>query len=403
MQNKKVFLSVALLLTSSVTLFAQTAAELLEQGHDAYLDYRFEEASKYYSQAKKKAKKNDSQFDLSYSKYLHQLNEAENYLNRIEKLIIIDSISVPRQNFFKYYRIPSSAGKLGESSDLPFSDKSVNYVFSNENNDYKLWAEPDSLGRMQIMESSFLTDGKWSEPSSLNLTEGGGDAIYPFLMADGVTLYYADNGENSIGGYDIMVATRDAADGSFLQPSNIGFPYNSPYDDYLLAIDELNGVGWWATDRNQLGDDITIYVFLVNDLRENYSPDEEDLIQFARIEDYIATQPEDSDYRELLSVIQNIEPSKTIKKPEFTLPSSNGKIFYLYEDLPDNKSRSAMKRYMEAKAELDKDEMELQSIRKRYHDYPSDSLGSRIRKEESAIENKRKYVENLLNEVYKTL
>ena len=87
-----------------------------------------------------------------------------------------------------------------------------------------------------------------------------------------------------------MVATRDAADGEFLQPQNLGMPYNSPFDDYLLAVDELNGVGWWATDRKQLGDSLTVFLFKVNDLRRNYSPEDENLTAFARVDDIILTQ-----------------------------------------------------------------------------------------------------------------
>ncbi len=59
----------------------------------------------------------------------------------------------------------------------------------------------------------------------------------PFFMSDGVTLYYANDGDESIGGYDIFIS-RKGEDG-FLQPQNIGMPYNSPYDDYMLAIDEV--------------------------------------------------------------------------------------------------------------------------------------------------------------------
>ena len=84
------------------------------------------------------------------------------------------------------------------------------------------------------------------------------------MMSDGITLYYANDGDNTLGGYDIFM-TRKGDDGRFLQPQNIGMPYNSPYDDYMLAIDEVTGAGWWATDRNQIPDSVTIYVFVPND------------------------------------------------------------------------------------------------------------------------------------------
>lgn len=396
-----------LLLIIAITFgcaFAQTADELLEQGRTAYMDYNFSEAARLYALAKKKIPAGNAELNDLYNVYNRQLSTAKNYLSRVEKIVIIDSITVPRNEFFKRYRIPVSAGVLGDGTSLPSRSPGVNYVFTNEGDDYKLWAAPDSVGRMQLMESTLLTDGKWSQPVLLDdELSGNGDAIYPFMMSDGVTLYFADNGDASIGGYDIMVATRDATDGSFLQPSNLGFPYNSPYDDYMLAIDELNGVGWWATDRNQLGDELTVYVFLVNDARQNLDPEETDVTAFARIDDFIATQPEDGDYEDILATIRQIKPGAQKKKAEFTLPAPGGKIYYRYDELPDAKSRAAAREYFGAVAQLEKAENSLNALRKKYHEYPTETTAGKIRNEESAIQATRAAVEKLRNELYKTL
>lgn len=384
---------------------AQSADELLSEGREAYLDYRFDDAARLYAQAKKKARKTDEFFADKYDSYNDQLTSARNFLERVEKIQIIDSITVPRHEFFKAYRLPASAGSLRGADALPSArPETVDYVFTNEGEDYKVWAEPDTTGYMHLVESTRLTDGKWSEPTPLSdeLSEEC-DAIFPFMMADGVTLYYADNGENSIGGYDIMVATRDAADGTFLQPSNLGFPYNSPYDDYLLAIDELNGVGWWATDRNQLDDELTVYVFITNDLRTNYSPDEDDVIAFARIDDFIATQPEDADYEDLLATIRAIDPEARAKKPEFTFAASGGRIFHRYDELPGSAARTALKRYLSAAQELEEAEADLSAQRRKYADTRSESLARQIAQAESRIEKTRADVAKLRSEVYKTL
>lgn len=402
---KKIGILVFILTCLSLNGVSQTAENLLENGREAYLNYDFGEASRLYAQAKKKSKASDSDFNALYDTYLSQLNAANNYLERVEKLVIIDSITVPRDRFFKSYRLPSSSGYLDDGSSLPFRKISgVDYVFSNEGEDYKLWSQPDSTGRMHLVESRLLTDGKWSEPESLDedLSEDG-DAIFPFMMSDGVTLYYADNGDNSIGGYDIMVAMRDPTDGSFLQPSNLGFPYNSPYDDYLLAIDELNGVGWWATDRNRLEDEITVYVFIYNDTRENYPADEEDLAGFARIDNYIATQPEDADYDELLTTIRSIDPSERKQKAEFTLPAPGGKTYHRYDELSDAKTRMAVKQYLDACDRLQKSEKELEKLRKQYNGNRSEATASAIRKAEKNIETERMQTAKMCSELYKIL
>lgn len=392
-------------LSAAVPASAQTADELLSQGREAFLDYRFDEAARLYSQAQRKAKRTDEYFADKYDTYRRQLTQATNFLERVEKIAVIDSITVPRDEFFRAYRLPASAGSLGGAEALPSPrEEDVDYVFTNEGDDYKIWAEPDTTGYMRLVESSRLTDGRWSDPSPLDDTlSEEGDAIFPFMMADGVTLYYADNGDNSIGGYDIMVATRDAADGTFLQPSNLGFPYNSPYDDYLLAIDELNGVGWWATDRNNLDDELTVYVFVTNDLRNNYSPDDDDVTAFARIDDYIATQPEDADYDELLETIRAIDPSAREKKPEFTIAASKGRIFHRYDELPDAASREAVRRYLAAADEMAQAESELSAMRRQYAESHSQQHARRIAAAEATIEKLRAELAAIRSAMYKTL
>jgi len=395
----------ALLVLHAPAASAQSADDLLSQGREAYLDYRFDDAARLYAQAKKKARRADEFFADKYDEYSNQLTLARNFLERVEKIQIIDSITVPRREFFNAYRLPASAGSLRGADALPGKRiDNVDYVFTNEGEDYKVWAEPDTTGYMHLVESSRLTDGSWSDSSPLSdeLSEDC-DAIYPFMMSDGITLYYADNGENSLGGYDIMVATRDAADGSFLQPSNLGFPYNSPYDDYLLAIDELNGVGWWATDRNQLDDELTVYVFVTNDLRTNYSPDEDDVVAFARIDDYIATQPEDADYEDLLATIRAIDPEARTKKQEFTLAAPGGKIYHRYDELPNADARATVKRYLSAAQELAEAESSLSDQRRRYAESRSESLGRQIAQAEARIEKTRSDVARLRSEAYKVI
>lgn len=401
----KIMMLLAVFATIGTTASAQTADELLARGREAYLDYRFSEASRDYAAAKKKAKRGDTSFEDLYTTYERQLNQARDFMQRVENIVIIDSISVPRDRFFKSYLLPASAGSLGDGKSLPKGmEGDVEYVYTNEGGDYKLWSEPDTTGYSRLVESTLLTDGKWSTPTPLSedLSEEC-DAIFPFMMADGVTLYYADNGENSIGGYDIMVATRDATDGSFLQPSNLGFPYNSPYDDYLLAIDELNGVGWWATDRNQLDDMLTIYVFITNDLRNNYPSDEEDLVSYARISDYFMTQPEDGDYDELLATIRGIDPDARAKKPEFTFPASRGRIYHRYDELPDAASKSAMKKYLAAADQLSKSEKALRDNRMKYSRTHNTQLGKQIAADEKNVEKQREETASLLSALYKVL
>lgn len=379
--------------------YAQSADNYIEAGREAFLRYDFDEAAKQYALATKKLKKEKSELLELYNA---QLELAEGFLDRVEQIVVIDSLAVPKDDFFKAYKLPASAGSLGGADALPFPGKDVDYVFTNEGDDFKMWAQPDTTGFYRIAESIRLTDGEWHTPTWTPEELGlGANADYPFMMADGVTLYYASDGDESMGGYDIFVVTRDASTGEYLQPQNIGMPYNSPFDDYLLAVDELNGVGWWATDRNQLGDKVTIYVYKLNDLRKNYNPDEEeDLVSLARIDDYRATWPEEEDFTELINTVRNITVEKK-RKADFYFPMSGGVIYTSLDDFRTSGGRTMMKKYLSAQKDLEQAENELSALRKKYAASHSSSLKEHIIKLETSTEKAREGLRKLRSEVYR--
>lgn len=60
------------------------------------------------------------------------------------------------------------------------------------------------------------------------------DEDYEYVTLDGKTLYFASTGHNTIGGYDIFVSTRATVNDAWSVPKNMGYPINSPYDDFMF-------------------------------------------------------------------------------------------------------------------------------------------------------------------------
>jgi outer membrane protein OmpA-like peptidoglycan-associated protein/tetratricopeptide (TPR) repeat protein len=54
-----------------------------------------------------------------------------------------------------------------------------------------------------------------------------------YLHIDGETMYIASEGHESIGGYDIFVSKK--VGGQWSKPVNMGYPINTPYDDFFFA------------------------------------------------------------------------------------------------------------------------------------------------------------------------
>lgn len=375
-------------------------------GRLAFLDYDFEKAQDLYGEYRRYREKAKQAPGETVEELEAQLEAAENALERVEKITVLDSIAVPARDFFKAYKLPPSAGRLLTPEEMPQKSHQGGAVmaFMNEGGDFMMWGEPDSVGNVRLVESLRLTDGTWQEPvATPEILNPDGYADYPFMMPDGVTLYYAADGTGSIGGYDIFVVTRDAQTGEYLQPQNVGMPFNSPYDDFMLAIDEENGVGWWATDRNELGDKLTIYVYKVNDMRRNYDPDDEEILDKARLTDYRSTwNPEERrELEDLLDVISDIDPNKVEKRADFYLPKGNGEYYTSANDFKNAGARNALKKYLLAAMALEKSEANLKELRGRYARNHADNVKQMILTEESEIEKEREEVRRLRSDIYR--
>ena len=75
------------------------------------------------------------------------------------------------------------------------------------------------------------------------------DENYPYITADGKTLYFSSKGHNSIGGYDIFKCTRNDTLSSWSNPKNMGYPINSTYDDILFIPDTANQYASYCSNR----------------------------------------------------------------------------------------------------------------------------------------------------------
>jgi hypothetical protein len=117
-------------------------------------------------------------------------------------------------------------------------------------------------------------------------------------------------------------------------------PYNSPYDDYMLAIDETTGAGWWATDRNQIPGKVTIYIFEPSEKRVNCDTDAPDLIARARITSIAATQDADTTY-DLTDRIAIAHSSATDSNSDREFSISMGDFHTVYHRLSDFKNSDA--------------------------------------------------------------
>lgn len=333
----------------------------------AIRQYRIADADEMLATYRKGLKKGRKTLPDQSEEMVERLEKTRSMLDRVEKITVIDSMIVDADDFFRYYRLSAGSGSLNPPSVLPvdFGAAIPTVVYEPESRREMIWAAPDSAENYRLVSSSALYGGEWEQPIPLgDILGDGGDANYPFLMPDGITLYFANNGENSLGGYDICISRRDGNE--FLQPQNLGMPYNSPYDDYMLAIDETTGVGWWATDRNRIEDKVTIYLFIPSEMRINVPVDAPDLADRAMLRSIRSTWSPDADYTAILKRVAAISPSGKARKEQFRFALPGGVIYTSLDDFHDSDARMTMRHYLDEKESIDGMKARLAGLRARY-------------------------------------
>jgi tetratricopeptide (TPR) repeat protein len=102
---------------------------------------------------------------------------------------------------------------------------------------------PGGYGGRDIYMSVRKADSTWSKPVNLGpKVNTPNDEDGPFVSVDNKKLYFASNGNKSIGGFDILSCDL-LADGTWSESQNIGYPFNSTNDDafYTTTVDGLRG------------------------------------------------------------------------------------------------------------------------------------------------------------------
>lgn len=203
---------------------------------------------------------------------LEKLNALMRMMRSTERVCIIDSIIVDKKNFLQAYRMGSDVGVLRKVSDY-FGNPSLEGVLSMTERGTDIYypqrVDADGLSYLKLFKAT-KTGEEWGAPTQLRGLDTGGNDDYPFMSADGTTFYFASDGDESLGGYDIFITRYDSENRRFLKPTNIGMPFNSEANDYMMAVNEMINLGWFATDRRMPEGKVCIYIFIPNQSRPTY-------------------------------------------------------------------------------------------------------------------------------------
>lgn len=228
-----------------------------------------------------------------------------------QRIVFIDSIVVDKQGFLSQYKLSAESGQLMYYADFFHNDEQpYSICFLNELGNKAWFAKSGTL-----YTTDLLGGKEWNTPAPLEGLDRElfSPANYPFMMADGTTFYFSAAGPESIGGLDIFVTRYDSNTGKFLLPENIGMPFNSEANDYMIAFDEMSNIGYFATDRRQPEGKVCIYTFIPNKTRRTYDTDsleEQTLHSLADIQSIADTWGDGNERKEALARLQALHSSQ---------------------------------------------------------------------------------------------
>ncbi len=87
---------------------------------------------------------------------------------------------------------------------------------------------------LDILTATRQSDGKWSKPESLNLTDAAYSAAHPCLSADGTRLYFSSDLPNGFGGKDLYYSDWNGS--TWGKPVNLGPEINTEGDELFPAL-----------------------------------------------------------------------------------------------------------------------------------------------------------------------
>ncbi|MBN2746599.1 MAG: PD40 domain-containing protein [Bacteroidales bacterium] len=192
----------------------------------------------------------------------------------LNMFVIREDIKGNKQTFFskkqgKYYR------------DLePIFIQDVRYekihsLTLSPNNKYLIFSanRSDGVGGKDLYMSFRMPNGYWSTAKLLDsIVNTEFDEDFPYFSPDGKHFYFASEGHNSMGGYDLYKCLWNYSDSTHIkQIYNLGYPINTTLDDMTISLSKSGRYGYISSYRDDSYGDLDIYRVVFKYVNPTYS------------------------------------------------------------------------------------------------------------------------------------
>lgn len=236
-----------------------TPLELVLKADSLRLKYYFKESVDFYKRAI-----SSSSDSLQKSKIEEKLILGQNGLSMMDycsQPVVVSKQKFSLKDFFLFYPLKDRCWRsLPNSLDPDKGSSIVRATYLPDSTKTLYYSAKDDDGIRNIYFSHYK-DSLWTSPELLNedMTSSG-DEIYPMMSRDGKSIYFASSGLYGMGGYDLYVTTWNKETKDWNIPVNMGFPYSSPYDDFLFINTDDGKYSIFASNRECSKDSVYLYV-----------------------------------------------------------------------------------------------------------------------------------------------
>ncbi len=260
--RNKLFIGIFTLL-AQIAFTAEASAQvsptrLMIKADSCRMAYSFAEAVQYSESAVEAL---DSTASARAEEQLLMARNGLNMMSFCSQPTVVAKQTFPLKDFFLFYPLKDhSWRKTPNQLDSLGGDNLSRAIFIPDGSRDIYYSAMDEEGIRNIY-ATHLTDSLWSVPTLINeQMTSSSDEIYPMLSPDGQSLYFASKGLYGMGGYDLYVSNWNSETNDWDMPVNMGFPYSSPYDDFLFVNTEDGKYSIFASNRECGRDSVTIYV-----------------------------------------------------------------------------------------------------------------------------------------------
>lgn len=230
--------------------------------------YDFEKAKQYYLDFDREAPRSMTR-ELDSKFLINSVNMAMQFTASYNPFEVLNVTFLNLNDPEQYGQIRMKGGQLVTKPDQFFaddeSDQDLNSLMFMPDNVsrgqtvYFSGLERNGRDGFQIMKAKKGNTGKWVGIEAVDGLNSERDEILPYYDPVGNDIYFASDGREGLGGFDLYRSHYDADNKEWSNPVHLGFPVNSTMDDYLLLPGSDLGMVIFFSARQSNDTTVTVY------------------------------------------------------------------------------------------------------------------------------------------------